>query len=286
MKSGNGKEVVSVDERLERKFGRMVRSAGEVAVITNLARELCKGDEKKAERLLHRVLFEMHDRTWGDSLHEGDPDRALVETEVVCAYLKITVESQRPMDLRKLTERAVTLATKHPHEISLYRSMVSEFCRVEDVRVFEKALTMRGGRLLPMDSEDVRIYQRNVGKSYWELDLDMLRRVFISNFMAWKVSTVKFVELEEEEVKQPEFLAEVSVFLTGLRVNLRRIARVVVAKRALSEREITKPQRIEIDVKKIRAIQIMMGETEEVDSEDDEQIDMRIDLETARQFLD
>ncbi len=270
---------------LEKRLRRDIRSPEEVALITDLALELSGGDETKAEKLIHRILFEMYDRTWGVGLHEGDPDQPLVETGMVCEYLRLAVESRGADDLLKLTERAVTLAAKRPHEIALYRSMVFELCRVEDVRAFEKALAMKGGRLLPLDSEDIRIYQRNAGKSYWELDLEMLRRVFISNFMAWKVSTVKFKKLEEEEVKQLEFLAEVSVFLTGLRVNLRRIARVVVAKRALSEREITKPQRIEIDVKKIRAIQIMMGEAEEADS-DDEQIDMRIDMETARQFLD
>ena len=95
----------------------------------------------------------------------------------------------------------------------------------------------------------------------------------------------KFEKLEEEEVQQPEFLAEVSGFLTGLRVDLRRLARVVVAKNVLPERELTKPRRIEIDTEKIKKIQLMMGEAEEADS-DDEQIDMRIDMETARQFLD
>lgn len=270
---------------MEQRFGRDIRSPEEVALITDLALELSDGDGTKAEKLIHRILFEMYDRTWGVSLHEGDPDLPLVETKMVCECLRLTVESQGDDDLWKLTGRAVNLAAKRPHEISLYRSMVFELCRVEDVKAFEKALVRRGGRLLSLDSEDIQIYQRNAGMSYWELDLDMLRRVFISNFMAWGVCMVKFEELEEEEVKQLEFLAEVSVFLTGLRVNLRRIARVVVAKRALSERELAKPQRVEIDVKKIRAIQIMMGEAEEVDS-DDEQIDMRIDLETARQFLD
>ena len=270
---------------LEQRLGREIRPPEEVALISDLALELCGDDEKKAERLLHRILFEMHGRTWGVSLREGDPDQPLVETRMICEYLRLATENQEALDPLKLTKRAVALAAKRPHEISLYRSMVFELCRVEDVRTFERALAMRGGRLVRMCSEDVQIYQRIVGKSYWELDLDMLRRVFISNFLAWKMGMAKFEKLEEEEVQQPEFLAEVSGFLTGLRVDLRRLARVVVAKNVLPERELTKPRRIEIDTEKIKKIQLMMGEAEEADS-DDEQIDMRIDMETARQFLD
>lgn len=283
MKLGNGKEITFVDELSERRYGRVVRAPEEVSMIADLARDLCGGDEAKAGRLLHRILFEMYDRTWGVSLHEGDPDLPLVETKMVCEYLRLAVESWGADDLRKLTERAVNLAVKRPHQILLYRSMVYGMGGAENVKAFEKALALAEGRLLPLDSEDVRIYQRVAGKSYWELDLEMLRRVFISNFLAWRVSMVKFEELKRKEIQRPEVLSKVSVFLTEVRVDLRRIARVVVAKKALPERELTKPPRIEIDTEKIIAIQIMMGETEEVNPEED---DFRIDMETALSFLD
>lgn len=261
-------EIIDAEEQLERRMGRVVRSTGETSMITEVARDLCSGDEAKMEKLIQRILFEMHDRTWGVSLHEGDPDLPLVEAKMVCEYLRLAVESWGRDDLRRLTERAVTLAAKRPHEIFLYRSMIYELGSASDVRAFEKAPALVGARLLPLDSEDVQIYQRNVGKSYWELDQDMLRRVFVSNFMAWKVGMVKFRELEEEEVIQPEFLAEVSIFLTGVRVNLRRIARVVVAKKVLPERE------------------TMGFFREEMDEDDDLTDDIVIDLETARSFLD
>ncbi len=244
-----------------------MRSPEEVSMITDLACDLCGGDEMEAEKLIHRVLFEMHNRTWGLSLHEGDQDQPLVETKMVCEYLRLAVESQRPSDFRKLTERAVNLAAKRPHQILLYRSMVHEMGGEREVRAFEKALVSVGAHLPPLDDEDVQIYQRLVGKSYWELDLDMLRRVFISNFLAWKVGMLKFEELEEEEIRQSEFQAEVSVFLTGVRAELRRIARVIVAKKAVPERKTPGFFRKEID-------------------EDDDSTDVGIDMETARSFLD
>lgn len=255
-------------ERLsEQRLGRVMRLPEEVSMVSGLALDLCGGDGVKAEKLIHRVLFEMHDRTWGVSLHEGDPDLPLVETKMVCECLRLASESQRAYNLKKLTDRAVVLATKRPHEISLYRSMIYELGRDGDVKVFENALAMRGVRLLRMDDEDVQIYQRIVGKSYWELDLEMLRRVFVSNFMAWRVGLVKFEELEEEENLQPEFLAEVSVFLTGLRVNLRRISRVVVAKKALPEIQASGFFRVVMD-------------------KENDSMDLGIDMETARSFLD
>lgn len=269
-----------MERLLEERMGRTIRSPEEVAVITEYAKYLCGDDEAAARKLSQRILFEMHNRTWGVSLHEGDPDLPLVETKMVCEYLRLAVESRETNGPLGLTERAIILAVKRPHEIALYRSMVFELCGMEDVRVFERALVMRGARLLRMDSKDVEIYQRIVGKSYWELDLGILRQVFVSNFMAWKVGMDKFEELEGEETLQPEFLAEVSVFLTGVRVGLRRIARVVVAKKALPENI---PQRIEIDMKKIGAVRRMMGEIEGVDPEED---DIGIDMETARSFLD
>lgn len=265
---GMGIRILTMERLSEERMGRVVRSTGETSMITEVARDLCSGDEAKAEKLIQRILFEMHDRTWGVSLHEGDPDLPLVEAKMVCEYLRLAVESWGRDDLRRLTERAVTLAAKRPHEISLYRSMIYELGSTSDVKAFEGALATRGARLLRMDSEDARIYQRIVGKSYWELDLEMLRRVFISNFMAWRVGMVKFEELEEEENPQPEFLAEVSVFLTGVRVNLRRIARVVVAKKVLPERE------------------TMGFFREEMGEDDDLTDDIVIDLETARSFLD
>jgi len=266
---------------LEQRFGRDIRSPEEVSMITDLARDLCGGDEMEAEKLIHRILFEMHNRTWGVSLHEGDPDQPLVETKMVCEYLRLAVESQEGDDLLKLTERAVNLATKRPHQILLYRSVVYEMGGEREVRAFEKALVSVGAHLSPLDDEDVQIYQRLVGKSYWELDLDMLRRIFISNFSSWKVAMAQFEKLKREKIQHPEFLAEVSVFLTGVRAELRRIARVVVAKKALPEREFAKSQRIRIDTEKIKNIQIMMGEIEDVDPDDE-----RIDMETARSFLD
>jgi hypothetical protein len=255
-------------ERLsEQRLGREVRSPEEVEVITEYAMFICDGKEAAVEKLIHRVLFEMHDRTWGVSLHEGDPDLPFVETMMVCECLRLASESQRAYNLKKLTDRAVALATKRPHEISLYRSMVFELCRAEDVRVFERALAMRGARLLRMDSEDIRIYQEISGKSYWELDSDMLRRVFISNFLAWRVGMAKLEESEKEEDQHPEFLAEVSVFLTRVRVDLRRIARVVVAKKVLPERK-------------------TVGFFRKNTNEDDDSTDIGIDLATARSFLD
>lgn len=263
---GMGIRILTMERPSEERMGRVVRSIGEVSMITDVARDLCGGDEAKMEELIHRILFEMHDRTWGVSLHEGDPDLPLVEAKMVCEYLRLAVESRGANDLLKLTKRAIILAVSRPHQISLYRSMIYELGSANDVKAFEKALALVGERLLPQDSEDVRIYQRVVGKSYWELDLDMLRRVFVSNFMAWKVGMVKFRELEEEEVIQPEFLAEVSVFLTGVRVELRRIARVVVAKKVFPERK--------------------MGFFREEMDEDDDSINLGIDLETVRSFLD
>lgn len=262
-----GGEIIDVEEQLERRMGRVARPMEEVSMIIDLTRDLCDGDVVKADRLLHRVLFEMYNRTWGVSLFEGDPDQPLAETGNVCEYLRLANQSWSAGDLKKLAQRAVSLAASRPHQILLYRSMVYEMGGARELKAFEGALAMREVRLPRLDGEDVRIYQRLVGKSYWELDVEMLQRVFVSNFMAWRVGMVKFGELEDEGVKQPEFLAEVSVFLTWVRVELRRIARVIVAKNVLPERKTVGFLRERVD-------------------EGDGSTDTGIDLETARQFLD
>jgi len=250
-----------MEKSLERRLERDIRSPEEVALITDLALELSGGDEARAERFIHRVLFEMHDRSWGVNLHEGDSDLPLVDAKMVCEYLRLATEGSRTGNLRKIAVRAAELAVKRPHEASLYRTMVHEVGEGGEVAVFEKIIFRAGIRLMPLDGEDIEIYQRIVGKSYWELDSDMLRRVFISNFIAWRTGMGYYDELDRE------FQPETSIFLTGLRINLRRIARVIVAKKALPERQATKFFKEEQDG-------------------DGDSTDVGIDMETARSFLD